>query len=132
MLIGNVLDAFGDVDPAKILIKVKLHLLPHLISDIRRFGPAIRFSTEVFECYNAVFRLCSIYSNHQAPSRDIALKFSSMDRIKHMLSGGYYWSEKDQRWIQAGTSILGLLHSEPVIQRHLGWVAPVKLTPGMS
>ncbi|KAK0243536.1 hypothetical protein EDD85DRAFT_919320 [Armillaria nabsnona] len=130
VLIGNVLDAFGDVDPAKILIKIKLHLLLHLISDIRRFGPAIHFSTEVFECYNVVFRLCSIYSNHQAPSRDIALKFSSMDRIKHMLSGRYYWSEKDKRWIQAGKSVLNLLHSEPVIQRHLGWVAPVKLMQG--
>ncbi|KAK0467035.1 uncharacterized protein EV420DRAFT_1636068 [Desarmillaria tabescens] len=130
-LIGNVLDAFGDVEPSKILIKVKLHLLPHLISDIRRFGPAIRNSTEVFECYNAIFRLCSIYSNHQAPSRDIAIKFSGMDRLKHLISGGYYWSNSSQRWMQAGKSVLGLLHSEPVIQRHLGWVTPVKITPGL-
>ncbi|KAK0430592.1 hypothetical protein EV421DRAFT_1912712 [Armillaria borealis] len=112
ILIGNVLDAFGAVDPSKILIKIKLHLLPHLVNDIHRFGPAIRYSTEVFERYNAIFRLCSVYSNHQAPSRDIALKFS-------------------KRWIQAGKSVLCLLHSEPVIQRHLGWVPPVKLTPGL-
>ncbi|KAK0430360.1 hypothetical protein EV421DRAFT_1893571 [Armillaria borealis] len=130
-LIGNVLDAFGDVDPSKILIKVKLHLLPHLITDIRCFGPAIRNSTEVFECYNAIFRLCSIYSNHQAPSHDIAVKFCGMDRLKHLISRGYYWSESHQRWIQAGKSVLRLLHSEPVIQRHLGWVAPIKLTPGL-
>ncbi|SJL18296.1 uncharacterized protein ARMOST_21882 [Armillaria ostoyae] len=130
-LIGNVLDAFGDVDPSKILIKIKLHLLPHLLSDIRRFGPAIRNSTEVFECYNAIFRLCSIYSNHQAPSRDIALKFCGMDRLRHMISGGYYWSDGDKKWVQAGKSVLDILHSKPIIQRHLGWVAPTKLTPGL-
>ncbi|PBK86015.1 hypothetical protein ARMGADRAFT_1047955 [Armillaria gallica] len=128
-LIGNVLDAFGDVNPSKILIKVKLHLLPHLITDIQRFGPAIRNLTEVFECYNAIFQLCSIYSNHQALSRDIAVKFCSMDHLKHLISRGYYWSESHQRWVQARNSVLQLLHSEPVIQQHLGWVAPIKLTP---
>jgi len=60
----------------------------HLGQDIRRFGPAIHFSTEVFECFNAIFRLCSIYSNHQAASHDSAHKFASLDRLKHILSGG--------------------------------------------
>jgi hypothetical protein len=130
ILIGNVLDAFGDVDPAKILIKVKLHLLPHLIEDIRRFGPAIRNSTEVFECFNAVFRLCSVFSNHLAPSHDIACKFASMDRLKHILSGGYW--QKDGQWVQAGPNVLQVLHSQHVIQRHLGWVPPVSIVPGAS
>ncbi|KAJ7714446.1 hypothetical protein B0H16DRAFT_1667208 [Mycena metata] len=46
ILIGNVLDAFGDYDPAKILLKIKLHLLPHIPEDAVRFGPLIRNSTE--------------------------------------------------------------------------------------
>ncbi|KAJ6623002.1 hypothetical protein B0H10DRAFT_1944299 [Mycena sp. CBHHK59/15] len=90
VLISNVLNAFGDQNPAKILLKIKLHLLPHIVEDAVRFGPPIRNSTEVFECFNAIFRLCSILSNHQAPSHDIALKFTSMDRVKHMLSGGFW------------------------------------------
>jgi hypothetical protein len=55
ILIGNVLNAFGDVDPTKIIIQIKLHLLPHLVKDICHFGLAIQNSTEVFECFNAIF-----------------------------------------------------------------------------
>ncbi|KAF8874151.1 hypothetical protein CPB84DRAFT_1690343 [Gymnopilus junonius] len=128
ILIGNVLDAFGDVDPAKIIVKMKLHILTHLPEDIRRFGPAIRNSTEIFECFNGVFRLCSIYSNHQAPSRDIATKFASMDRVKHILSGGY-WKQGDD-WVHAGSGVLRVLKSEAIIQRHLGWVPQSEIIPG--
>lgn len=124
-----MLDAFGNVEPAKIIQKMKIHLLTHLREDIRRFGPAIRYSTEVFECFNGIFRLCSIFSNHQAPSRDIATKFASMDRLKHILSGGFW--KQDGAWIQAGKNVRSVLHSHPIIQRHLGWVPPRKQVPGM-
>lgn len=120
ILIGNVLDAFALIDPAKIIDKMKLQVLPHLVQDIPRFGPAIRYSTEIFECYNAVFRLCSVLSNHQAPSRDIANKFASMDRLKHILSGGY-WKENEE-WICAGPKVRDVLHKDSFIQGHLGWV----------
>ncbi|KAJ7266270.1 hypothetical protein C8J57DRAFT_1069087 [Mycena rebaudengoi] len=128
ILIANVLDAFGDHDPAKILLKIKLHLLPHIVEDAIRFGPPIRNSTEVFECFNAIFRLCSILSNHQAPSRDIAVKFCSMDRLKHILSGGY-WKQGDV-WVQASLNVRNVLKTMPIIQRHLGWVPPQKLVAG--
>ncbi|KAF7311326.1 hypothetical protein MKEN_01034300 [Mycena kentingensis (nom. inval.)] len=127
ILIGNVLDAFGDVNPARIIQKMKLHILPHIIEDAVRFGPPIRNSTEVFEGYNAVFRMCSILSNHQAPSRDIALKFASMDRVKHILSGGY-WKEGD-KWVCAGAGVTNVLKTMPVIQRHLGWVPAKTVIP---
>ncbi|THU88265.1 hypothetical protein K435DRAFT_917526 [Dendrothele bispora CBS 962.96] len=64
ILIDNLLDAWADVDSRRIITKIKLHVLTHLPEDIRRFGPAVIFATEVFECFNAVFRLCSILSNH--------------------------------------------------------------------
>ena len=66
------------------------------------------FSMEVFECFNAIFRLCSIYSNHQAPNRDITYKFASLDCLKHILSGGY-WHTKESEWVQAGDGVLRVL-----------------------
>lgn len=120
ILIDNVLNAFGLIDPSKIIAKMKLQILPNLIDDIRRFGPAICYSTEIFECYNAIFRLCSVLSNHQAPSRDITNKFTSMDSLKHMLSGGYW--KATEGWVRTGLKVRNLLHEDPFIQRHLGWV----------
>ncbi|KAJ6533199.1 hypothetical protein B0H19DRAFT_1214025 [Mycena capillaripes] len=106
----------GALDPLRILVKIKLHLLVHIPDDVRRFGPLVRWATEIYESHNTVFRLCSILSNRLAPSRDIALKFASMDRVKHFLSGGYWWDP--------------ILLTDPVFQRHLGWAAPPKVLPG--
>ncbi|KAJ4492105.1 hypothetical protein C8J55DRAFT_533997 [Lentinula edodes] len=121
IIIGNTLDAFAAVDPAKIINKVKIHLLNHIVPDIRRFGPIIRNSTEVFECFNAIFRMCSVFSNGQAPSRDIACQFAGMDRVKHILSGGY-WVHGSGQWVQAGPRVQEVLTNQPIIQCHLGWI----------
>ncbi|KAJ6456980.1 hypothetical protein C8R45DRAFT_1064760 [Mycena sanguinolenta] len=130
ILIDNLLDAFASIDPTKILIKLKLHVLQHIIQDIRRRGPAVRFSTEVFECFNAIFRLCSVLSNHQAPSRDIAAKFADLDRVKHILSGGYWFDESQSAWVRAGKDVQRILRNTPIIQRHLGWAPPPFWIPG--
>jgi len=108
---------------------MKLQILPNLVDDVRRFGPAIRYSTEVFECFNAIFRLCSVLSNHLAPSRDIANKFASMDSLKHILSGGYWKSSEG--WVRAGPRVRAILHEDTFIQRHLGWVPPHIPSVGM-
>ncbi|KAJ6610166.1 hypothetical protein B0H10DRAFT_2293750 [Mycena sp. CBHHK59/15] len=129
ILINNLLDAFANLDPTKILIKLKLHVLLHIIPDIRRRGPAVRFSTEVFECFNAIFRLCSVLSNHQAPSRDIAAKLADLDRVKHILSGGYWL--QDAAWVHAGNDVHRILRDTPIIQRHLGWAPPPVWTAGL-
>lgn len=128
VLVANVLDAFALIDPAKIIVKMKLQILPHILDDIERFGPAIRQSTETFECFNAVFRLCSVLSNHLAPSRDIAYKFASMDRVKHILSGGY-WMQGD-KWVRGGESLRELLYQNSTIQHHLGWSSASHIIPG--
>ncbi|KAJ7504028.1 hypothetical protein B0H11DRAFT_1692410, partial [Mycena galericulata] len=131
ILIDNLLDAFATIDPTKILIKLKLHVLTHIVPDIRRRGPGVRFSTEVFECFNAIFRLCSVLSNHQAPSRDIAAKFADLDRVKHILSGGYWFDESESAWVRAGKDVQRILRNTPIIQRHLGWAPPPFWTPGL-
>ncbi|KAJ6621713.1 hypothetical protein B0H10DRAFT_2215060 [Mycena sp. CBHHK59/15] len=129
ILIDNLLDAFANIDPSKILIKLKLHVLLHIVQDIRRCGPSVRFSTEIFECFNAIFRLCLVLSNHQAPSRDIAFKFADLDRVKHILSGGFWL--QDGVWVRAGKDVNRILCNTPIIQRHLGWAPPPTYIPGL-
>ncbi|KAF8492908.1 hypothetical protein JB92DRAFT_3084990 [Gautieria morchelliformis] len=129
VLIGNVLDAFDGVDPARITNKAKLHILVHLPEDVEWFGPPIRYATEVFECFNHIFRMCSVLSNHHAPGRDIARKCSSLEHMKHIMSGGF-WPSNANEWTQASRHVRSVLHSHPIVQTHLGWVAPSKTFPG--
>ncbi|KAL1708926.1 hypothetical protein EV121DRAFT_276854 [Schizophyllum commune] len=70
--------------------KPKFHILVHLPDHIRRFGPSILFATEAFESFNAVIRAKSVHSNRHAPSRDIALAFAQGNRLRHLISGGYF------------------------------------------
>ncbi|KAJ7049132.1 hypothetical protein C8F01DRAFT_1353615 [Mycena amicta] len=128
--VANVLDAWDAVDPLRVLVKIKLHLLVHLPDDVKRFGPPVRFSTETQEGYNAVFRMCSINSNKQAPSRDIAMKFSAMNSVKHALCGGYWWSASGNEWTQPSVEVKRLVLDDPVFQRHLGWVSSSTPKPG--
>lgn len=114
------------------MIKAKLHLLTHIPGNIRRFGLAVRNSTEIFECFNAVFRMCSVLSNHQAPSRDIAMKFSDMERVKHIVSGGFWHDEKAKKWFQAGASVRSCLTQHKVLRCHLGWTPPGVIVAGES
>lgn len=48
------------------------------------------FATEGFESFNAVIRSYSIHSNRHAPSRDIARAMGQSNRLRHLLSGGYF------------------------------------------
>ncbi|KAI0309028.1 hypothetical protein OF83DRAFT_1072641 [Amylostereum chailletii] len=70
--------------------KPKFHIVLHLPDHILRFGPAMLFATEGFESFNAVIRAHSVHSNHQAPSRDIALAIARGNRTRHLLSGGRF------------------------------------------
>ncbi|KAJ7659002.1 hypothetical protein B0H17DRAFT_1163196 [Mycena rosella] len=120
VLIGNLLDIWGLIDPNRLLVKEKLHVMTHLVDDVRRFGPTILYATEIFECWNAIFRLCSILSNPLSPSHNIAVTLADMERFKHMVSGGW-WKIADRRYIRAGSSVRSFLTSSPELQRRLGW-----------
>jgi hypothetical protein len=120
--VANLLDAFDAVDPLRILTKIKLHLLAHTMDDIRRFGPLIRCSAGIYGAFGGVFRLCSVYSNHLAPSRDISRKFASMARVKHLLSGSYWGDSHSKQWVQAGEGVLTVLRTDRTVQQHLGQI----------
>ncbi|KAJ6570676.1 hypothetical protein B0H10DRAFT_1964601 [Mycena sp. CBHHK59/15] len=134
---GNVLDAFAVLDPMKIVSKIKLHLLAHTPEDILAFGPLVGVATEIYECFNAVFRFCSILSNHLAPSRDIALQLADQEGLKHRLTGGWWPStEPSGEWERAGPAVRAFLHTRPVLQKLVGWTVKnppiagsVKLVP---
>ncbi|KAG9082372.1 hypothetical protein FRC06_005104 [Ceratobasidium sp. 370] len=128
IVIDNVLDAFTKLDPGRIIAKLKLHILTHLVEDIRNHGPAVRYSTEIFECYNGVFRMCSILSNHRAPSRDIAQKMIELERFRHIVCGGY-WETSDGPAC-ASVEVRRFFESSLKLQSHLGWVTDKKPEPG--
>ncbi|KAJ3786078.1 hypothetical protein GGU10DRAFT_420697 [Lentinula aff. detonsa] len=131
ILIDNLLDCWAATDPRRIITKIKIHVLVHLPDDIRRFGPSVIFATEIFECFNAVFRMCSILSNHLAPSRDIALTLADKERFKHMVSGGWWKDLASDSFVQAGPSIHDYLKRDSQLQRRLGWADDTSVKAGL-
>ncbi|KAF8204045.1 hypothetical protein BJ912DRAFT_841196 [Pholiota molesta] len=120
--------------------KSKFHIITHLPEHIRRFGPAILFATEAFESFNAVIRSKSVHSNRQAPSRDIALAFAQGNRIRHLLSGGYFLPTRtgshpnlhgrlESDWCTAGPGPMRLA-LDPTPSHYLGIAPPEVIQPG--
>jgi len=128
---ANVLDLFAMIDPSKMTSKIKLHLLVHLKADVLRFGPLVGVAVEVFERFNAVFRFCSIFSNHLAPSRDIAFQLAGQETLKHRLTGGW-WPTADGEWEQPGPSVRNFIHTHPTLQALVGWTSAEPLVNGRS
>ncbi|KDQ05921.1 hypothetical protein BOTBODRAFT_182090 [Botryobasidium botryosum FD-172 SS1] len=131
ILIDNVLDLWSLIDPGRVLDKGKLHVLLHIVDDIRRMGPGVLYATEIFECFNAVFRMCSILSNHQAPSRDIARQFSHLEGFKHIASGGF-WYNNEGRPIQASKHVRSFMETDKRVRQNLGWFEEEVLEPGYA
>ncbi|TFK17650.1 hypothetical protein FA15DRAFT_604646, partial [Coprinopsis marcescibilis] len=102
--IANVLDRAAQLDPSKIIAKMKYHLLVHAVEDIRRFGPIVGVATEGYESFNLIFRYCSILSNHISPSRDIAHQLARQEAFRHTISSGWYKTE-DGNWKQPGQAL---------------------------
>ncbi|KIK80897.1 hypothetical protein PAXRUDRAFT_157394, partial [Paxillus rubicundulus Ve08.2h10] len=98
--IDDFLNITTQCAPSILIMKPKFHFLIHLPLYIRRFGPAIVFSTERYESFNSVFCLSCVHSNHQAPSRDSCKTFARQDIIKHIATGGYWFNEEIKKWVQ--------------------------------
>ena len=128
---ANVLDIAAELDPSKIIAKIKYHLLGHLREDIIRFGPLVGSATESFESYNAIFRFCSILSNHMAPSCDIAHQLSKQETVKFILSGGWSIHTETGKWEQPGVGVRSYVENQPALQKLCGWTETETMThPG--
>ncbi|KAH9915819.1 uncharacterized protein B0H18DRAFT_939590 [Fomitopsis serialis] len=127
--VANVLDLFAGMDASQLLEKIKLHLLNHICQDTRRFGPLLNVITESYECFNAVFRACSILSNHLAPSRDIANQLADLEGFKHRLTGGWWADDSTGTWVRAGSDVRDFMQTCPMLQTMLGWSDPAHLKP---
>ncbi|OCH83781.1 hypothetical protein OBBRIDRAFT_815707 [Obba rivulosa] len=120
ILVANMLDVWSTIDLRRIFVKPKIHILSHIIEDIRRHGPPGLYATEIFECFNTIFRLCSVLSNHQAPSRDIATTLAGLARFKYQVSGAW-WRDSKGNYVHAGSRIQQYF-KDPSLQRRLGYV----------
>ncbi|KAF8871236.1 hypothetical protein BD779DRAFT_1478341 [Infundibulicybe gibba] len=129
-VIEDFLTITAQCAPSILLSKPKFHFLIHIPAYIRRFGPAILFSTERYESFNHVFRLTCIFSNRQAPSRDTCRTFSNQDRIKHIVFGGYWFNSSLRRWVRAGGDVLDYMKADPTRAQYLGFTAGSKTKPG--
>ncbi|KAJ7477868.1 hypothetical protein B0H11DRAFT_1917029 [Mycena galericulata] len=118
--VANVLDAFAEIDPSKMILKIKLHLLTHLPDDARSFGPLIGIATEIFESFNAVFRAASVLSNHRAPSRDIARQLANQEGARAVALGSSWLDVESQEWRSAGPSIKRFMNAQPSLKRMMG------------
>jgi hypothetical protein len=126
---NNVIDIFVSIDPKIILAKVKLHLLTHLQMDIRRSSPLVGCSTEVYESFNADSRRCSVLSNRQAPSRDIAVQFGKHEGFK--ATGGWGKAENED-WIQVGPGIKPFVANNPEFLENVWLSSGTPDVPDMS
>ncbi|KAF8428888.1 hypothetical protein L210DRAFT_3327899, partial [Boletus edulis BED1] len=120
-VIEDFLSISAQCAPSILVTKPKFHFLHHLPMFIKRFGPPILYSTERYESFNHVFRLASIYSNRQAPSRDACRLFAEQESVKHIVTGGYWRDPTTRRWVNAGPTVLRYISEHPHQRRFLGF-----------
>lgn len=131
MCISDFINITCKCSPSILISKPKFHFLLHLPFFIRRFGPAVLFSTERYEAYNAVFRACSIYSNRLTPSRDIAWSFAGIDRVKHIVTGGWWKDSRTRKWTCANPRVMRHILDHPEMAAMVGLPTKVIHEPGV-
>jgi len=131
MCIQDFLHVTCKCSPSILISKLKFHFLVHLLMYIQHFGPAVLFSTERYESFNAVFRFSSIYSNHLTPSRDIARSFISMDSVKHIVTGGFWSDEQTGQWLGVDAKVLNPILNHPYHAALVGLPTEKSKCPGM-
>ncbi|KAF8595090.1 hypothetical protein BDV93DRAFT_457655 [Ceratobasidium sp. AG-I] len=129
-VIDDFLHAAAVVDPRTITVKTKLHILTHAPFHVRRFGPLLGPDSERFESFNSVFRTCSVLSNREAPSLDIAKAMAGMDIIRHIALGGKWFDEKRKIFVSPGPMIRDYFIRHPRERDLLGLRSQPEDPPG--
>ena len=83
----------------------------------------------MFESFNAIFRQCSVLSNRQAPSHDIAIQFGKQEGFKHQVTGGW-WEAGDGNWVQVGPGIKKFVANNLEILENVGLSSDTLDKPG--
>lgn len=73
-----------------------------------------------------------MYSNRQAPSRDSCERLSYVDSVKHIVTGGFWYSEDAHDWVQAGPAVRNIASEVPEIAQILGIPETWDVTPGAA
>ncbi|XP_064407340.1 uncharacterized protein LOC135352102 isoform X2 [Halichondria panicea] len=115
----------------QMLKKMKVHLLLHLVDDLCDFGPTAAFNTERCEAFNSLMREQKIFSNRRAPSRDIAVSFSTLEALRFVCSSGYYQSETNEDFQQCGAGLTNL-YNQHAVQTVLNGVSSKSLNLGKA
>jgi hypothetical protein len=129
-VIDDLLHAISVFDPLTITVKAKLHILTHAPYYARRFGPLLGPDSERYESYNSKFRLMSVLSTRLAPSMDAAYAFARIDRLTHIVAGGWWYSPDHGQYVQAGQAIIEHMSSNTKSRELLGLEANSKVLPG--
>ncbi|KAJ6513958.1 hypothetical protein DFH09DRAFT_941309, partial [Mycena vulgaris] len=129
MCINDFINITCKCSSSILISKPKFHFLLHLPFFIWHFGLAVLFSTEHYGAYNAVFRACSIYSNHLTLSGDIAWSFAGIDRVKHIVTGGWKDSHS-QKWTCANPRVLHHILDHPEMAAIVGLLTKVVYESG--
>lgn len=120
-------DAIMDLAPTWFTSKFKMHLLAHVVLSITRFCLLKCYHEEPFESHNTVMRNASIFSNRQAPSRDIGHRLERVEGLRHIISGGFYKSPSSSggtqtQWTSAAPAVLAFMNKCPALNRAYGIV----------
>ncbi|KAI0824464.1 hypothetical protein BC628DRAFT_1339415 [Trametes gibbosa] len=99
--IANVLNLFAEMDPSKIIEKIKLHMLTHAPDNVDQFGRLLVVITEAFELFDGVF--CGSFKLLPAPVGAkacplICLRESMVPTSSHKLKM-YFSSGLGQCWV---------------------------------
>jgi hypothetical protein len=57
---------------------------------------------------------------------------ADQEGLKHRLTGGWWCSAGNEKWLHAGSGVTSFLAEHPVLQKLLGWTDPKLLKHGMK